>query len=141
MIIYGQLGHNEQSIQSRNGVIFLSTLIPFFQLASGVSLIFPEERNVVMREQSWGMYHIFAYYLAKILSLFPVVFIFMSIFVITIYFAIKLNTNDASHFFIFYSFGVLFTYCWIGVGMFVGVAVKTGDEAIDISKLKCNLLV
>ena len=134
LLIFGQLGHDEQSIQTRNGVIFLSLIILFFQLSTGLSLLFPTERNVVMREQSWGMYNIFSYFLSKVIGIFPVVFIFVSILDIILYFSVKMNTNGPSHFFIFYSFSILFAYWSMGIGLAVGAAVSTGEEAIDIGK-------
>lgn len=55
LLIWGQLNKDEQSIQSRTGVIFItSTMLVMFNV-QGVILVFPDERPVFLREHSGKM--------------------------------------------------------------------------------------
>ena len=74
-----------------------------FQTSSKVSLLLPEDGPVLMREQGSGTYSILAYFISKVLSEFPMMFIIVTILDVLVYFGIGLNTNDASHFFIYYA--------------------------------------
>jgi len=114
ILIYGQLGHDEKAIQSRNGVLFMSMLIMMFQNTTGVALLFPEERNVFIREQGNRMYGILPYFVSKCLCQLPVTIIFVTIFELTTYFILELNTNGASHFFIHYGYSILFVTAAVG---------------------------
>ena len=55
LLVWGHLGDDEQSIQSRTGVLFMtSTMLIMFNV-QGVILVFPDERPVFIREHSGGM--------------------------------------------------------------------------------------
>lgn len=75
LLVWGHLGTDEQSIQSRTGVLFItSTMLIMFNL-QGVILVFPDERPVFLREHSGGLYGTTVYYISKILSEIPLLLI------------------------------------------------------------------
>ena len=135
ILIYGKLGNNEQSIQSRTGVIMLNLMFMMFQTATKVSVLFPEDSPVLMREQGSGMYNVLAYFIAKVISEFPMMIIFATLFDLMTYFALGLNTNNASHFFIYYALGILFILSSIGLGLTVGAVASKSSDAVDLLSL------
>mmetsp|Transcript_25645 Transcript_25645/g.29476 ORF Transcript_25645/g.29476 Transcript_25645/m.29476 type:complete len:135 (-) Transcript_25645:409-813(-) len=107
ILIFGQLGTDAQSIQSRNGLLFFITVIINMASIQGVILIFPDEKSVFLREQSQSLYSCTAYFFAKIVSEVPMLVINANILSLMLYFTTKLNTEDASHFVVFYFFTYL----------------------------------
>ena len=135
ILAFGRIGNNEQSIQGRDGVIMLTLMFLMFQTSSKVSLLLPEDGPVLMREQGSKMYSILAYYISKVLSEFPMMFILVTILYGLVYFSVGLNTNDASHFFILYALGLVFVFSSIGIGLLVGACVSKGSDAVDLLSL------
>jgi hypothetical protein len=75
LLVWGHLNHDEQSIQSRTGVLFMtSTLLIMFNV-QGVILLFPDERPVFLREHAGNMYSATIYFFAKLLSEIPLLLI------------------------------------------------------------------
>lgn len=66
LLVYGKLDHDQQSIQSRNGLLFFTCMMNFFNPLTNITLIFPDERPVYIREQGSNQYGPTAYLLAKI---------------------------------------------------------------------------
>ena len=113
-----------------------------FQTATKVSVLFPEDSPVLMREQGSGMYNVLAYFIAKVISEFPMMIIFATLFDLMTYFALGLNTVNASHFFIYYALGILFILSSIGLGLTVGAVASKSSDAVDLfSKLKYFLFI
>ena len=106
-----------------------------FQTSSKVSILLPEDLPVLMREHGSRMYNILPYFISKVLSEFPMMIIFVTIFDLMTYFALGLNTNDASHFFIYYALGILFVFSSIGLGLMVGAWVSKSSDAVDLLSL------
>lgn len=113
----------------------LSLMFMLFQTATKVSILLPEDAPVLMRENGSGMYHVLPYFIAKVISEFPMMIIFVTLFDLITYFALGLNTVDASHFFIYYALGILFIMSSIGLGLMVGASVSKSSEAVDLLSL------
>lgn len=75
ILVYGHLNHDTQSIQTRNGVIFLTLLLYVMNPIQGAVLLFPDERPVFLREQGGNMYSPTMYYVAKMVSELPMLLI------------------------------------------------------------------
>lgn len=65
-LMYSNMGHDQQSIYDRKGVLFFVTINQAFGLITTVCGTFPKERKIVLRERCSNSYHISAYYLAKV---------------------------------------------------------------------------
>lgn len=75
ILVFGHLDHTQQSIQSRNGVMFLTLLLYIMNPIQGVILVFPDERPVFLREQGAQMYSPTIYFISKFLSELPILLI------------------------------------------------------------------
>lgn len=73
----------------------------YMSALGNIVMVFPDERDVFFREQASGMYSPTSYYLAKVASEIPGFIMFPTLFSIIAYFGLGLNTEDASHCFIF----------------------------------------
>ena len=113
----------------------LTLMFLLFQTASKVSLLLPEDGPVLMREYGSEMYNLLAYFISKVVSEIPMMFILVTIFNIIVYFAVGLNLNDPSHFFIFYTIWVLFVTSAIGIGLMVGAWVSKSSDAVELLSL------
>ena len=120
ILVFGQLGTDQRSIQSRNGLlnfIAISAVMIHVQSAGKllhlfssnllIVLIFQEERNVFLREYSSRMYHSFTYFIATISSSVPGIFIYSTVGSLIYYFVVKLNTSSAERYFIHYGYHFL----------------------------------
>lgn len=75
LLVYGYLNHDEQSIQTRTGVLFLTLLIYVFNPVQKVILLFPDERPVFLREQGSSMYSPTIYFISKMVTELPTLFL------------------------------------------------------------------
>lgn len=71
VVIYFDQGDNAQSVQNRMGALFFLCLNNGFSGVNSVSLIFPMERPVFLREVNNNMYGVGAYFWAKVITEFP----------------------------------------------------------------------
>ena len=60
ILVFGQLGVDQQSIQSRNGILFMVLTIIIMNSIQGVIVIFPDEKPVFIREQGENLYSVTA---------------------------------------------------------------------------------
>ena len=106
-ILFHNLGHNTSAVQSREGVLFFSTIvfIMFGSLANNMS--FPSERPIFLKDYKDGLYGVIPYFLSKMTSELPGQLLCVLLFTLTAYFAVNLNTNDASNYFVFLGIGIL----------------------------------
>lgn len=94
-------------------------MLMYMNAIGNVLLLFPDERDVFFREQASGMYSPSSYFLAKVASEVPGFIIFPSLFAIVSYFGLGLNTEDASHFFIFNGYAIIFYIASSGLALIV----------------------
>lgn len=80
VLVYGKLGTDYQSIQNRNGVLFFIIMGTVMNSVTNVTLIFPDERPVFLREQGARLYNPIAYFFAKFLSQMPVALINLTVY-------------------------------------------------------------
>ena len=57
-LVFGQLGTTVQSIQNRNGVLYMVLSVIIINSLQGVVLIFPDEKPVFLREQGENLYSV-----------------------------------------------------------------------------------
>ena len=103
-----------------------------YNSASWVCIIFPEERPALLKEQGTGMYHIFPYFLSKVICEFPLIVLYVTIYDLLVYFILGYNTTDPSHFFTFYFFGILFVFGCSGFGFMIGALVSDSMIGLEV---------
>jgi hypothetical protein len=72
LIIYNKLDGTKEGIQNRNGFLFFLNVNLGFSGLSNVSMVFPSERPVFMREVNNGMYRVSSYFWSKIVTELPI---------------------------------------------------------------------
>lgn len=133
ILVFGQMGKDCESIQNRNGVLFFTALNIIMSAVQNVILMFPDERIVFLREQASAMYSPTAYFIAKVLSEIPGFIIFPSIFVLISYFGLELNTNEPSHFFVFFGVAILLVVATSAFGLVIGAAIADKQVAVAMT--------
>ena len=68
ILVYGRLGNDSQSIQTRNGILFFCAVMFVFNATNSILLVFPDERLVFLREQHNELYSPTIYFFSKIVS-------------------------------------------------------------------------
>ena len=71
MIYGGGIDGTKEGVQNRNGALFFLSVNCGMSSLSNISLVFPSERPVFLREVNNGMYRVSSYFWAKILSELP----------------------------------------------------------------------
>lgn len=92
IILFFDVQGDVAGVQNRNGALFFVTMVMSFNAIQNVILIFPDERPVFLREANNNMYHVSAYFWAKIFSEFPSSTLTPAIFGTIVYYAIGFNT-------------------------------------------------
>jgi ATP-binding cassette, subfamily G (WHITE), eye pigment precursor transporter len=138
ILVYGQLGTNQQSIQSRNGLLYFVTVNTTFNLVQTVVLVFPEEKPVFLREHGNRMYSSFAYYIANVVSNLPSTFISSTLSTLIYYFAVELNTTSPARYFVHYGVHFLLSNAATSMGLMIGASFN--DKSIAVGMLPVIIL-
>lgn len=104
--------------------------------AAGYVNLFPEEREVFLREYASGLYGVPAYFCAKVVSELPNAILSPTILSLITYFALNLNYLTAGTYFVFLLVIVTLYICAGGFGMFLGAVVpdkNIGSALIPIT--------
>jgi ABC-type multidrug transport system permease subunit len=133
ILVFGTLDHDTDSIQTRNGVLFFISIVLIMNSVTNVTLIFPDERPVFLREQGAEMYNPIAYFFAKFFSELPLMIINTVLFFVLIYFSIGLNTESAKQPFIFYFYILLLVWTGTGLGFAMGTLVAEKSVAVGLT--------
>jgi len=99
--LYFNLSDNYDDVYNRNGAFFFITMNQFMSSMQPVLLTFPSERDLFLKEENSKMYSVTAYYFGRTILEIPLLIFAPVLFTCIVYFMIKLNTADPSHFFIF----------------------------------------
>ena len=132
ILVFRQLGHNERSIQNRNGVVFFVLINFVLNSVTNVTLIFPDERPVFLREQSAEMYNPVPYFFAKFFSELPIMLINNILFFFIAYFALELNTESVKQPTIFFFYAWLLSWTGTGLGFMIGTLVSSKSVATSL---------
>ena len=133
--IYWDLGNDEQSIQSRSGVLFFLTIVCTFFSVQFVILVFPDERPVFTKEISNGLYSPISYFIAKLVSEIPMITIFATLVTCICYFAVDLSTESTDKPFIFFAAFLLQIFVGTGIGFLAGILIANKEVAAGILPL------
>eukprot|EP01117_Protostelium_nocturnum_P009679 TRINITY_DN3458_c0_g1_i2.p1 TRINITY_DN3458_c0_g1~~TRINITY_DN3458_c0_g1_i2.p1 ORF type:complete len:737 (+),score=278.39 TRINITY_DN3458_c0_g1_i2:136-2346(+) len=116
-------------IGDRTGALFFAGLFsggfyPLFQALFN----FPAERAVLQRERAEGSYYLSAYFLAKVVSELPFIFLYPIIFISISYFMIQLRLS-VGHFFIFVGITCCMTLVSSALGLLISALVPNQKKA------------
>lgn len=134
-LIYNDLGSGEQSIQNRNGALFMLSMACVAFGTQNASLTFPSERALYLKENKQNLYSTLPYYLAKTLSELPSLIIAVTLQDLIAYWTIGLNNYDASKFFILRNFNavaasIMMNTGGTGLGYIIGSVCQTEQVAM-----------
>lgn len=71
ILIYHGLDGTKAGVQNRNGALFFVCISSGFSSMSNITLVFPTERPVFLREVNNGMYRVSSYFWSKIFTELP----------------------------------------------------------------------
>jgi len=126
--IYGEgLDGSKEGVQNRNGALFFLCVNGGMTALSNVSMVFPSERPVFLRESNNGMYRVSSYFWAKILSEMPSNIILPFIQAVITFYGIGFNNSDWWNFPIYFLCFVLTYNAFGGFGYILGTAIARKD--------------
>ncbi|GKT35984.1 ABC transporter [Aduncisulcus paluster] len=118
--LWFQIGYDQQSVQTRNVVLFFSSTLFLFLPVYNSSLMFSLDRAIYQREYSNGCYCTFAYYLHFFLAFIPADFLMAVLFI-----SISFWMVDLSPFFSSYVLYTLNAFMGIQVARSFAIAVTS----------------
>mmetsp|Transcript_2454 Transcript_2454/g.3750 ORF Transcript_2454/g.3750 Transcript_2454/m.3750 type:complete len:507 (-) Transcript_2454:27-1547(-) len=135
IILYQGLEGNKEGVQNRMGALFFLSMNTGFGGLNNVSLIFPSERPVFLREVNNNMYRVSTYFWAKLFTEFPPSVLLPTMQIAIVYFAIGLNTNDWYQFFVCVVSGILCYNAFTGLGYMIGTGIHNQQVAVVLTPL------
>lgn len=133
IILFFDVQGDNAGVQNRNGALFFITMVMSFNAIQNVILIFPDERPVFLREANNNMYHVSAYFWAKIFSEYPSSTLTPAIFGVIVYYAIGFNTVDATKFPLFLFIIFLIYNASSGYALILGTIFSDKQLAVTLT--------
>ncbi|KAK9761247.1 hypothetical protein K7432_013979 [Basidiobolus ranarum] len=121
--VFINLGYSQSSIQNRVG---LFTLLPISQTLNTVMPLigaFAPQRKIMIRERMAGSYRVSSFFLAKLISEIPLLFISTIIFNTIVYFLVHLR-YDMSKYFLYMAANLFQVLAALGFGLTIGSGVE-----------------
>lgn len=137
LMLYWGVSNTKGGVQDRNGALFFLTLNTSFSSLNQVVMVFPEEREIFIREVSNNMYYVSSYFWAKVVSELPSAVIQPILMGSASYFAVGLSTAYWYKFPIFILVLCLVSNAFTGFGYILG----TGVENKQVSNVLVPLIV
>jgi len=129
--VYFQIGDGQDSVDTRQSVLFFCVINQGLFSALMIVNSFPDERAITLRERAAGSYYVSAYFLAKSISEILITAIYPLVFSIIAYFLIGLQPN-AGKFFIFASFLCLCCLASTSLALFISAVCHTTLMSLTI---------
>ncbi|KAJ2887673.1 hypothetical protein FB639_001146 [Coemansia asiatica] len=129
--VFFQLDTDQASVQNRVGALFMFSVLCSFPVIFPIVSIVMTGRSVLLRERSAGTYRMSSYFLAKVLSFFPMAYIPYTITYLGIYFIAHLQ-YDAGKFFIGLANVYSIIFNSIGFAFAVSMITRSMDVAFVI---------
>ncbi|KAJ1948485.1 hypothetical protein EC988_005156 [Linderina pennispora] len=138
--VFFKLGNSEESVQNRIGALFAMVLLSVFPVAIPVMTMVLSGRAVLLRERSGGTYRMSSYFVSRVLSIIPLVFVPYFIMYIGIYFLVKFQV-DAGKFFIGLAIFVSILLASLAFAFVVAMLVNSMEVAHIITPLTLAMLM
>ena len=97
-----------------------------------IIFVFPDERPIFLKEQAVALNSPTAYFFSKMISELPNIIINPTVISIIVYFGSNLNTDNASHFFIFWSMSVLLYFTSSTYGLTISALIANKQLAVGL---------
>lgn len=127
----GSFAETREGVQNMNGALFFVSMICGFQGLSNVTLVFPAERPVFMREVNNGMYRVSSYFWSKIFSEIPFSVGVPLIMMVMLYYGCGFNNNDWFRLPVFIIIAVVAYNAFGGFGFILGSSIAK-KEVLNI---------
>lgn len=129
IVLFGYMKDDcsESSINNRAGLFLMLVMIVDISTMGNIILLFPDERVLFLKEQTTAMYSPTVYFISKVISEIPGFIIFPTLISLTVYFSTGLNTEDASHYFIFNMYLIIFFAANSGAALILGSLITNKD--------------
>eukprot|EP00359_Climacostomum_virens_P001376 CAMPEP_0204897492 /NCGR_PEP_ID=MMETSP1397-20131031/772_1 /ASSEMBLY_ACC=CAM_ASM_000891 /TAXON_ID=49980 /ORGANISM="Climacostomum Climacostomum virens, Strain Stock W-24" /LENGTH=557 /DNA_ID=CAMNT_0052065257 /DNA_START=31 /DNA_END=1704 /DNA_ORIENTATION=+ len=143
---FWQLGTDEQSLQDRQGALFMVSILLFMDALFSSLNTFQFNKALFVREYSGRKYNTFTYFSSLVSVYVPLDLVFGIIFVTSIYFIIGFN-DHAKNFFKFIGICALLILSGILFGNFVSIVTPTIDislilvQGVNLPMISCAGLV
>ena len=123
------------AMQNRVGSRFYLVTFFFLEAIQNVVLVFPEERAVFLREQASSLYHVSAYFVAKITSELPYNLLVPLISILMVFWAWDLQSVHSYNFWASLLNGELSYLAALGYGLILGSVVSDRNVLISMQTL------
>lgn len=136
--VYFGAGHDmETSPAAANamiGFMFFISIGSLMMMLSPVTLVFPTEREVFLKEESSRLYNTFSYFVSKNLVEIPYMILMPILSILVFYWMIGL-ANTLHQFLLFYFIGFLISICGNSLGMFLGSIINDHKSVSAVTPL------
>lgn len=129
ILIYYDVQGDVKGVQNRRGALFFLCLNLGFSGINNVTLIFPMERPVFLREASNGTYRVASYFWAKIFAELPANVLIPVLQSSLVYFAIGFNLTVWTKYATFCGIAILIYSAFGGFGYVLGTAIRSPQVA------------
>lgn len=130
-----QVTNDQQGIQNRLGILSFTTLNQIYFYAFPLVPVFAMERVLIRKERYANMFNLSAFYLARIITIIPIVVVSSLILTCISYYLIGFQIY-ASNFFIYFGILNVIGFSAVSLGLFVGSvapSVKTAIAIVDLT--------
>jgi len=133
VILFARVDGTKTGVQNRRGSMFFITLTIALWATQNVVLIFPDERAVFLREANNSMYHVSAYFFAKIFAEFPSSVLTPLTHACITYYAIGYNTATPAKFPLFLFICFLIYNAAAGYALVIGASFADKHVAVTLT--------
>lgn len=128
-LVYFRLGHSQNNIQDRVGLVFFLTMNQAFGSVIGCSQVIPRQLVVVNRDRANRLYHIFPFYLSSMAVMLPIETVPQILTNVVLFFM----TNLGGSFWIFCGVLTLENLVGVSLGMFLSALFKNVQMASQLA--------
>lgn len=129
--VYWKMGHDYLDENGRRttefmtltGFLFFVSMSSFMTSLSPVSIVFPKERVVFLKEEGSRLYSTWMFYLSRTVVELPFLILVPLLYSIILYWMVGLS-NTAGQFFTFYFISFLISFAGNSLGLMLGSSVK-----------------
>ena len=133
-VVWLNTGFDAEGVYKRAGLVFFCAVFwGFFPLFNAL-FTFPGELTVISKERSAGLFHLSAYYMARLATDIPMELCLPLVWSTIVYWMAALNPK-ASSFFAFVGVILLQVLASQGLGVFLSAAVKNVAQASTIASI------
>ena len=139
-LIFRDVAYDQKGIQDFQGVLVFATINTSFTQVFGIITTFPSEKAIISRERAGKMYHVGAYFMAKVVAEMPFKLVPNMVYTVILYWFAGLRSG-ADYFFIFFGIMLLQAISTQGLAFFTSSLAPTTNIALAITPLCLMILI